>query len=208
MNSDKTHWQTVYKTKAESSVSWYQANPSLSLALIQRYLPQKDAAILDAGAGASVLVDTLLSHQYTDITCLDISQQALSISQERLGSKAEQVFWVESEITRYTHTSPVSLWHDRAVFHFLTEPEQQTAYRETLHRNLAEDGHAIIATFAPDGPEKCSGLNIVQYDDAKISEVLGENFVLLDTIKDTHTTPMNTTQSFNYFVFARRGCQR
>jgi SAM-dependent methyltransferase len=184
-------------------VSWYQKEPATSLALIKSLSPDKAVPIIDVGGGASLLVDHLLADGYHDLTVLDISAAALAHARERLGDKASLVHWVESSVTQYAAPKTVGIWHDRAVFHFLTAPEDRELYRSVLMRTLEKGGHAIISTFALDGPLKCSGLEVVRYDAAKITAELGDGFSLVNHFSESHTTPWDTEQKFNYFVLVR-----
>lgn len=151
-----------------------------------------------------MLVDRLVDEGYRDLTVLDISGAALEHARTRLGDKAGMVHWVESDVTQYATSRPASIWHDRAVFHFLTFPEDREKYRQVLMRTVRQGGHAIIATFAPEGPSKCSGLEVVRYDAARISAEFGEAFALVDHFSESHTTPWDTEQRFNYFIMVRK----
>lgn len=205
MNSfdKKNHWQNVYQQKQTTAVSWFQAKPVISLELIASCKLDKSELIIDVGGGASVLVDHLLIQGYTQLAVLDISAAALSASQQRLGADADAVQWVESDITAYHPQRQVALWHDRAVFHFLTEVTERQNYVRALKHALVPNGHLIIASFAIGGPEQCSGLPIVQYDAAKLSAQLGEGFSLLEERTEKHITPAGREQEFAYFHFVR-----
>ena len=200
----KQHWETVYTTKATDSVSWFQPHAQLSLDLIKGTGVGKDAAIIDVGGGASVLVDDLLAEGYTDLTVLDLSGAALAAAGKRLGGKAEQVRWIEADITEVDlPTRRYDVWHDRAVFHFLTTPEQREAYVHTVFRAVKPGGHVIIATFAEDGPEQCSGLPVVRYRADELHGEFGEAFTLLGHKKESHHTPAGKVQQFVY-CYCRR----
>jgi ubiquinone/menaquinone biosynthesis C-methylase UbiE len=203
MNERKTHWENVYRNKTADEVSWYQARPEISLELIQKTGIRKSAPIVDIGGGASRLVDHLLEMGYSDISVLDISWNALDQTRSRLGKAAAGVNWLEGDITNFRFQGPVELWHDRAVFHFLTAEEDRSAYLDNLHRTLQNDGHLILAAFSPDGPTRCSGLEIVQYDQAKIERTLGNGFTLMESASEAHVTPGGATQHFNYFMFRK-----
>ena len=197
----KKHWESVYTGKAPDQLSWYQETPSMSLDLIEQTGIARDGAIIDVGGGASVLVDHLLALGYTDLTVLDISGQALQTARHRLGSKADQICWLESDITTLEPRRRYALWHDRAAFHFLTEPEDRAKYVAILKNSLAADGFLLIGAFASDGPTRCSGLDVVRYDQQGICEELGACFRLLGETADPHKTPWETEQKFAFFSF-------
>jgi SAM-dependent methyltransferase len=199
MSDRKSHWDGVYAGKSPLEVSWYQQNPTLSLKLIRDTGLEKEAPLIDVGGGASVLVDVLLDVGHTSLTVLDISAGALAHAQRRLGDKAHLVEWIETDVTAFDPPRLYRLWHDRAVFHFLTDVADQVRYVETLKRSLQPGGHAIIMTFAVGGPKKCSGLDIVQYDSEKLLGVLGSGFELLETGHETHLTPGGGQQKFAWF---------
>ncbi len=206
MMQKKNHWETVYRHKDPLEVSWYQQEPTHSLNLINTCGIDKDSAIIDIGGGASQLVDHLYAQGYDQLTVLDISSHALRHAQDRLGQDASsRITWLEMDITHFSPPRHYALWHDRAVFHFLTEAEERARYRTALNEALPPGGHLILAAFAPDGPTQCSGLDIVQYDESKITQTLGQGFQLLDSSHEMHTTPAQKTQSFNYFHFIRTG---
>lgn len=204
MSDKKTHWERIYGDKAPHEVSWFQPQPTLSLQLIKDIQLPQNAAIIDVGGGSSVLVDHLLAEGYTDLSVLDISAKALAYAQNRLGEKASQVSWYEKDVTQFVPDRRFSLWHDRAVFHFLTEKSDRVSYVEILKRTLVLGGHLIIAAFALGGPSKCSGLDIVQYDAEKLISELGEAFKLIAHKTEIHTTPTNLEQKFAYFHCVRR----
>jgi len=199
-----SHWQSVYRDKAADTVSWYQPVPATSLDLIERLVPGRDAAIIDVGAGASRLVDSLLDTGYRDISVLDIAENALAVSRARLGERAEQVDWIVCDVTECQTEREYDLWHDRAVFHFLTEAADRKAYVSVLGRVLKPGGWCIIATFAVDGPDRCSGLPVKRYDEQLLMAELGEIAELCDTRRETHLTPTGGTQEFAWFVLQRR----
>ncbi len=203
--SRKTHWEQVYQDKPVDQVSWFQREPRRSLELIEASSTAKDAPIIDVGAGASVLVDQLLLNGYTDLSVLDISKNALDISKRRLGNHATDVAWLVDDVTEFQPGRSFALWHDRAVFHFLTDPSQQSAYRSALMRALASGGQAIIGTFAVDGPLRCSGLEIAQYDAASMQAVMGADFTLLQESRESHTTPAGSIQNFAWFRLRYHG---
>ena len=198
------HWEAVYNRRPAELSSWFQVRPEVSLGLIRSTLPDRDAAIIDVGGGASTLVDHLVRSRYQDITVLDISATALRTTQSRLGDPMKGVHWIECDILRFKPERRYDLWHDRALFHFMTGERQQAAYRAVLERSLAPNGKVVIATFAIDGPERCSGLPVRRYDGDRLIETLGEDFVLLAEELETHLTPGGEAQAFSYFVLARR----
>ena len=199
----KKHWGDVYQDKTPSELSWYQKEPKLSLELIRSTNAASNDAIIDIGAGTSVLVDYLKKEHYTNLTVLDISENAIAIAKNRLGESAKSINWIVSDITKFDVFQKFSLWHDRALFHFLTDPSDRGIYVKALINAIRPEGHLIIATFAIGGPKKCSGLEIVQYDSEKMIAELGDNFKLVEERKEVHITPANKEQKFNFFLFRR-----
>jgi len=199
----QAHWEKVYTTKAEAEVSWFQATPEISLDLMRAAGVTPRSAIVDIGGGASRLVDALVGAGYGDVTVLDISNRALDIARARLGDKAGRVQWLVADVTRWQPERRYDLWHDRATFHFLVNEVDRRAYVENLRRALAAGGHAIIGTFALDGPERCSGLPIVRYDAASLGATLGRDFVLVERRLDAHRTPSGAVQNFQFSLFRR-----
>jgi len=198
------HWNQVYQTKGTDDFSWYQRRPDLSLALIAASGVSKDAGVIDVGGGASTLVDFLLDDGYSRLAVLDLSGAALSLSRSRLGARAAEVEWFESDVTSFEPPSHFCLWHDRAVFHFLTEADDRLRYVATLRRTLQPGGTVIISTFALDGPPKCSGLEVRRYDEQTIRAELGAEFQLQEVRRETHMTPWQSEQRFIYFRFQRQ----
>lgn len=195
------HWQSVYSQKAPEEVSWFQEIPSRSAALIQQVAPARAARILDVGGGASTLAETLLALGYTALTVLDLAPAALAHAQARLGGAAKAVTWLADDIlTVKLPPASVDVWHDRAVFHFLTQPAERAAYLAQLRRVLRPGGYAVIATFAEDGPTRCSGLDVVRYSENALHAVFGHGFVLERSEREVHTTPGGATQAFTYCV--------
>lgn len=201
--SRKEHWNQVYETKGAHDLSWSQSRPVVSLELIEAAGLTKDAGIIDVGGGTSTLVDALIEAGYSRLALLDVSGAALNQTRSRLGPKAEAVEWFEADVTSFTPPHHFALWHDRAVFHFLTQAEERREYVATLRRSLQPGGTAIIATFAPDGPPKCSGLDVIRYDDRSILTELGAEFQLQQVRRETHLTPWQSEQRFIYFRFQR-----
>jgi SAM-dependent methyltransferase len=199
----KTHWQKIYKEKGPADVSWFQAEPAISLELINNCELALSDPVIDVGGGASVLVDRLINSGYSRLAVLDISAQALAESKRRLGDDAERVQWIECDITAYEPREPFALWHDRAVFHFLTQSGDRKNYVSVLNKALRPGGHLIMASFAIDGPEKCSGLPIVQYDAPKLLSELGPGFRLVEERTESHITPGQQIQKFAWFRLVR-----
>lgn len=204
MTNRKIHWDQIYADQSPLQVSWYQSEPALSLKLIQKTGLTKAAPIIDVGGGASVLVDRLYDQGYKRLAVLDISATAMSHAQKRLGEKARGVEWYEADVTTFIAPHTFILWHDRAVFHFLTEPADRKKYLEALKRTFTPGGHAIIAAFAIGGPTQCSGLDIVQYDANKLTAELGGGFLLVEEAEEIHITPTGREQKFGYFLFSRQ----
>ncbi len=199
----KDHWEHVYSEKKSTEVSWYQQHPQHSLDLIKATGVDVSARIIDIGGGASTLVDFMLDAGYKNLSVLDISQGAIEQAKSRLGARADKVAWLEHDITAFSPDEPYDLWHDRAVFHFLTDKIDRSSYVHTMSRALKPGAHAIIATFDLNGPEKCSGLDVVRYSPETMSAVLGDNFRLVETSTDEHVTPRASTQNFVYCRFIR-----
>jgi ubiquinone/menaquinone biosynthesis C-methylase UbiE len=200
----KQHWENVYQHKAVDEVSWFQAHPEYSLDLIQAAGVTPMQAIIDVGGGASRLVDKLLAAGYCNISVLDIAAAALTHTQARLGARAAEITWLESDVTAFTPPQSYALWHDRAVFHFLTEDADRQKYLCVLRQAVPVGGHVIIATFALDGPEQCSNLPVQRYDESALQAVLGAEFKLLETRCEAHQTPVGKIQHFMYARFQRQ----
>ncbi len=197
--TDKSHWEHIYETKDVTDVSWFQEHAVLSVRLIRATGLDTTARIIDVGGGASTLVDDLLSNGYSEVTVLDISGAALQRSKDRLGQRAENVTWVEADITQANlPENYYDLWHDRAVFHFLTDETDRAAYVKTVQRCVKTGGHIIVASFGLGGPEKCSGLNVVRYSPESMHDEFGDDFELVDSTTETHHTPFGTDQEFVY----------
>jgi SAM-dependent methyltransferase len=197
--SIKTHWERVYTTEAPESVSWYRAHLETSLALIERAAEARSASIIDIGGGESTLVDDLLLRGYRNLTVLDVSPTAIEVTKKRLGSAADQVRWLVADVLEVgLEPRPYDLWHDRAVFHFLTTPEQRTAYVRQVVRGVKVGGHVIVGTFGPEGPTRCSGLEVMRYDAGSLHDEFGERFRLVESSNELHQTPSGATQQFLY----------
>ncbi len=204
MTDSKDHWERIYRDKSPYEVSWYQNVPRLSLALIENSGVTRDAPIIDVGGGASKLVDRLHRHGYTRLAVLDIAAAALQHARERMGDAAHDIEWYEADATRFQPPHAFALWHDRAVFHFLVSAEDRGAYVDVLTRSLQPKGQLIIAAFAIGGPLRCSGLDIVQYDAAKLNRELGPGFELVEQCAESHLTPAGKKQAFGYYRFVKR----
>lgn len=194
------HWNSIYQTKAANDVSWFESEPRVSLELIEAASPSH-GSVLDVGGGASRLVDRLVAAGFESVTVLDISEVALQHAQTRLGIHAAQVRWVVGDICQIAELRPCDVWHDRAVFHFLTDPQDRRKYVELAARTVRVGGHLIIGTFAVDGPLKCSGLEICRYDAVALSRELGPRFKLVRELSYTHQTPTGKPQRFFFGLF-------
>lgn len=199
------HWHQVYIEKQPENVSWFQAAPEQSLQALDRFDAGPAQSLIDIGGGASTLVDALLERGWCDLTVLDIAAPALAAAQARLGDKANAVAWEIADITAWQPPRRYDIWHDRAVFHFLTEPQQRADYFRTLGEGLAPGGLAIIATFALDGPEKCSGLAVERYDADKLARAFGPKFKLEANWREEHLTPWGAAQAFTWCVLRQVG---
>lgn len=195
----KKHWERIYETRSPDAVSWYQEHAQRSLALIRGSGVPRDSGIVDIGGGASTLVDDLLADGYSDVTVLDLSEAALDAARERLGDAAARATWLAGDITALRlPAGRYDIWHDRAVFHFLTEPAHRAAYVDNVLRAVRPGGHVIVATFAEDGPERCSGLPVVRYRPDQLHAQFGDAFDLRLAQRDEHHTPTGAVQSFIY----------
>jgi ubiquinone/menaquinone biosynthesis C-methylase UbiE len=197
------HWENVYTTKGENEVSWFQQSAAPSLELIVQAGATSKSAIIDVGGGASRLVDNLIAQGFEDVTVLDLSSAALAAARSRLGARSEHVSWIVADATSWEPARVYDIWHDRAAFHFLTDEDDRAAYIDRLKRGLKIGGHAIIATFALDGPQKCSGLPVARYDSASLGQTLGAAFKLIHTRQHVHATPWDSQQNFQFSVFRR-----
>ena len=195
----RAHWEAVYGSKAPDAVSWFRPHLETSLALIERSAPDRSASIIDIGGGESTLVDDLLTRGYRNVSVLDISQTALDVARKRLGPAAEHVHWLLADIT-HAELPPraYDVWHDRAVFHFLTEAVQRAAYIEQAVSAIKRGGYVIVSTFGPEGPKRCSGLDVVTYDAESLHDQFGVGFRLIESSTELHRTPLGITQQFLY----------
>lgn len=195
----RSHWETVYRTKAPEAVSWYRPHLDRSLGLIESVSPDRAASIIDVGGGESTLVDDLLERGYDKLTILDVSETALNVTRARLREAGQRIHWLCADITQAdlpAHSFDV--WHDRAVFHFLITPEERIAYVQAAARAVRSGGHVIVSTFGPEGPTKCSGLDVVRYVADSLHAEFGARFKLVESSKELHQTPFGTTQQFLY----------
>ena len=197
------HWQQVYRTKAESDVSWFEAFPTVSLRLLESAGLTRETCVIDVGGGDSHLVDVLAARGLDCLAVLDVSDAALERAKSRLGPTAGVPVWIRSDVAAEWSLKPMDIWHDRAVFHFLVDPADRAGYLRQLRRTLKPNGAVIIATFAPDGPERCSGLPVARYSPESLASELGPDFRLRDSLRHTHVTPWGTAQAFQYSRFAR-----
>jgi ubiquinone/menaquinone biosynthesis C-methylase UbiE len=203
MENFKQHWEAIYANKKSSEVSWTQDVPTTSLNFLHSFNLKKDAAIIDVGAGESKFVDFLIAEGFTNITVLDISEQALNKTKERLGETASQVKWIVSDITEYRPLQNFDLWHDRATFHFLTSKDQIDKYVQLASRSISDNGFMAIGTFSENGPKKCSGLDIKQYTELDLETTLTYYFKKLRCIHEDHITPFQTVQNFLFCSFKK-----
>ena len=195
----EAHWETVFRTKAPDAVSWYRPHLEVSLGLIARCAPEPCASIIDVGAGESTLVDDLLAAGYQAITILDVSKTAIEATKTRLGPSAERVRWIVGDVTQVS-LSPQAfdVWHDRAVFHFLVDPAQRHAYVRSVLSAVRPGGYVIVSAFGPEGPTKCSGLEVMRYDAEALHREFGRRFRIEESSKELHHTPWGTAQQFVY----------
>ncbi len=199
----RAHWERIYKTKASTELSWFEPHPETSLRLIGNAALDRAARIIDVGGGESLLVDRLLDLSFRNLSVLDVSAQALTRAQARLGQRRDMVRWIDCDVTEFRTKARFDLWHDRAAFHFLTEPEDRGRYVDAMKRSLTHDGHLIMATFSLRGPPKCSGLDVVCYSPQSLAQEIGSVFQLAESIDQEHVTPGGTKQAFAFCRFVR-----
>jgi SAM-dependent methyltransferase len=204
----RSHWEGVYLQKEESRLSWHQDDPALSFQLVTRLCP-RGGAVLDVGGGTSLLASRLVAGDHARVTVLDLSGAALRRAQERSGPVAAKVQWVVGDVCgpSWPTPGPFDVWHDRAVFHFLAEPEDRRTYARRVRESVRPGGHVVIATFAPDGPEQCSGLPVQRYDAPSLARELGPGLSLVESLREVHTTPWGSQQAFTYVILRREGGQ-
>jgi SAM-dependent methyltransferase len=195
----RSHWENVYTTKAPDAVSWYRPHLERSLDLIEKVAPTRSTSIIDVGGGESTLMDDLLARGYLNLSVLDVSPTAIDVTKRRLGHAAGRVHWVISDITNADlPCDAYDLWHDRAVFHFLRTAEERAAYVRQVAKAVRFGGHVLVSTFGPEGPAKCSGLEVVRYDAESLHAEFGVHFRLLESLKELHETPFGSKQQFLY----------
>lgn len=202
--STKSHWEEVYQTRSTDAVGWFQAEARTSRELILESAPDRETAIVDIGGGASVLVDELLAEGYRNLTVLDLSAAALEKARERVGPRSSQVVWQAADVLEHSFAAAAfDVWHDRAVFHFLTDVEQQRLYVRQMRHALRPGGTVVMGTFALDGPEQCSGLPVQRHSPDTLQETFGADFLLMKSLREVHVTPGGTEQPFNWCVFRK-----
>jgi cyclopropane fatty-acyl-phospholipid synthase-like methyltransferase len=204
MEMKKEHWENVFTTKQETEVSWYQKQPKTSVDLIEKINLSNGAKIIDVGGGDSYLIDNLLELGYTNLHLLDISSKAIERIKNRLGAKSENVTFIVSDILNFKPEIKFDVWHDRASFHFLTEENDIQKYSNLVANSIVSNGNIIIGTFSENGPLKCSGLPISQYNELKMKAVFENNFDLIESFTEDHQTPFDTTQNFIFGTFKKR----
>ena len=204
MTDRKTHWETIYRTKKSTDVSWHQPKPITSLNFISELKLKKDAKIIDIGAGESFLADFLLAEGFTDLTILDISEEALDHARSRLAEKAKTLKWITADISHFVPEEKYELWHDRAAFHFLTDETQVQNYLNTLEKSINPGGFVILGTFSEKGPTKCSGLEIKQYSISEMSSLMTDSFQKIHCENIDHITPSGAVQNFTFCSFQKK----
>ena len=204
MVSRKEHWENIYKTKDHKKVSWHQESPEISLELLSKIHADSSQSIIDVGCGASVLTDKLIEQGYRDITLVDLSEEALSTIKDRLGNEGNIPSYLSQDITKATFIDTFDIWHDRAVFHFLTDLKDRKDYMLTLSKSLSNNGRAIIGTFSINGPNACSGLDVVQYNEEKMKSELSPDLELVDSVISLHNMPSGAEQEFMYFIIKHK----
>ena len=204
MISRKGHWENVYQSKDHKKVGWYQESPDVSLELLSKIHAESSQSIIDVGCGASVLADKLIEQGYKDITLVDLSEKALSTIKDRLGDKGNIPNYFSQDITKAAFTDTFEIWHDRAVFHFLTDESDRKNYMSVLSKSLSNNGQAIIGTFSLNGPNACSGLDVVQYDEGKMKSELSHDLELVDSVISIHEMPNGAEQEYMYFIIKHK----
>lgn len=202
--NNKQHWENVFATKAESEFSWYQPNPQTTIDFFESCNVNIDAQIIDMGAGDSYFVDALITKGYKNISVLDISAMALDRAKNRIGEKAKQINWIESDMLDFNPSVSYDFWHDRAAFHFLTQQQQIEKYVFLVSKSISKNGYLLLGTFADDGPEKCSGLAVTRYNENVMKVLFEKSFDCIKCVYENHTTPFNTVQQFLFCLFRKK----
>lgn len=202
-NNLKNHWENIYQNKNEDEVSWFQKNPDTSIEIINSIKIKKQSKIIDVGSGRSRLFKNLIEQGYNNLTYLDISESAAKKSKIFLGQESKNIEWIVEDVLNFEPKQNFDVWHDRAVFHFLTEQNQIKKYVDLVSRNISNNGYLIIGTFSEQGPLKCSGLKVSRYSESLIKTTFIESFTLLNSFKIDHSTPFNTTQNFLFSVLKK-----
>lgn len=200
----KEHWEKVYTSKEDNEVSWYQERPLTSINLVEKYTTDKSESIIDVGEGNSNLASELEKLNFHNLSVLDISEASINRAKEKLGTKSDKINWYVDNILEFESTIPFDIWHDRAVFHFVTDENQKKSYIQKIIQNTSKKGILILATFSLEGPLKCSGLDICQYDKDSLIPLFGRDFDLMESFEEIHTTPFNTTQNFIYTIWKKK----
>ena len=204
MNSDlKSHWENIYSSKKEDGVSWFQEHPKTSIDLIEKYSTDKSISIIDIGSGRSKILKNLIENEYDDLTYLDISREACSKSKISLGNKQDLVEWNVVNVLDFNTEKNFSIWHDRAVFHFLISKEDVEQYKQVALKNIAKGGYLILGTFSENGPEKCSGLNVSRYSPELLKKIFNPEFKMIESFTIDHKTPFDTNQNFLFSIFKK-----
>ena len=203
--SRRSHWDDIYETRAADEVSWFEQDPRTSYMLVSRAVQAGARSVIEIGGGASNLVDRLLEFHLDRVAVLDVSEAGLSVAKRRLGAAASKVEWIADDVTTIEDVGRFDVWHDRAVFHFLTSDSDRRSYVRLAERSVPTGGIAIIATFAPDGPDRCSGLPVRRYDEVALADEFGDGFLLIDSQAKAHVTPRGITQNFLYASLRRSG---
>ena len=204
MNSDlKSHWENIYSSKKEDGVSWFQEHPKTSIDLIEKYSTDKSISIIDIGSGRSKILKNLIENEYDDLTYLDISREACSKSKISLGNKQDLVEWHVVNVLDFNTEKNFSIWHDRAVFHFLISKEDVERYKQVALKNIVHGGYLILGTFSQNGPEKCSGLNVSRYSPELLKKIFNPEFKMIESFTIDHKTPFDTNQNFLFSIFKK-----
>lgn len=203
MDEKKKHWNKIYTKKSDNEVSWFQPNPETSISIVEKYSNSKSNKVIDIGGGNSNLTKELCKKGFESFSVLDISQKALERCEAKLAECKASVDYLEADILEFSSILPFQIWHDRAVFHFLTQPDEISKYVEIVTKNVEKGGYFILSTFSLTGPEKCSGLAVSRYNAKMLETIFSDNFTLQESFDETHVTPSKSTQDFVWVVFKR-----